>query len=292
MSSLSRHKIDPDLVRKQITMRATILDATLNGLPRDASLLSQLATTAQASAVYRLIVEPELPDAATNVSPDICRELSMAAKAFTAIFRLASAPPSAGERVPVEIAPGQLFKLPPTGPNSASSPGNWLSAFYLSAICRDGESLDWLAQVPIAVLTASSTRAGDYQYHFVEALQAYAKRQLEASFERLNKALEETEPERVKVGSVDYALNVVVPEIELLYRLLLGEEAGFNTALEFAIQRHQKYWTGSADKKLNPLGFVAFGPLALSCLAQEMGIQVYIDSDYLPRRLVQGACRD
>jgi hypothetical protein len=40
-----------------------------------------------------------------------------------------------------------------------------------------------------------------------------------------------TDPEQIKVGTVDAALNLAVPEIDLLFRLLENDGAAFNRLL-------------------------------------------------------------
>ena len=54
--------------------------------------------------------------------------------------------------------------------------------------------------------------------------------------------------------------------------------------------RHKIYW-GSEDNSMDGYGFIAWGPLALSCLAYDAGIPIEVESDYLPLRLLHGECR-
>jgi hypothetical protein len=148
--------------------------------------------------------------------------------------------------------------------------------------------LDALADTPVHILRQSSSRADECVYLFIEALQSLWKRQPDVGG-KLAAALEATEPDRVAASGLDFVLNVLVPEIELLVRFLEMSQATFNEALEFALVRHKKYWS-SGQRKLDPLGWVALGPLALASFAFDAELSIAVESDYLPRDWYEGAC--
>ena len=68
-----------------------------------------------------------------------------------------------------------------------------------------------------------------------------------------------------------------------LFYLALNESDQFQTAFEFALERHKKYWS-KADRKRDPDGFLALGPMALASLAVSAGIPVEMEPDYAPVR--------
>ena len=66
-------------------------------------------------------------------------------------------------------------------------------------------------------------------------------------------------------------------------------EREFNEALAQALEQHKAYYT--ADSKLadDPRGFVALAPLALACIAKDSGLNVDVESDYMPKHLLLGS---
>ena len=95
-----------------------------------------------------------------------------------------------------------------------------------------------------------------------------------------------TDPAQIKVGTVDAALNLEVLEIDLLWRLLENDGAAFNQALVKALEFHKKHWDKKKFKNVSR-GFLALGPLALASIAYERGINIEVESDYIPEYIVQ-----
>ena len=83
---------------------------------------------------------------------------------------------------------------------------------------------------------------------------------------------------------------MAVPELELLVRHLQRDARAFDEALQFALERHKKYWS-QGDRKFNPHGFLALGPTAIAALAYEAQMPIEAESDYLPMAVVR-ALRD
>ena len=82
-------------------------------------------------------------------------------------------------------------------------------------------------------------------------------------------------------------LNILVPELELIYRYATSDDSAFNEALRFALQRHKKYWV---QKKLHlsASGFVAWGAVAFAALAWDADAPIAVESDYLSPFLYRG----
>jgi hypothetical protein len=212
-------------------------------------------------------------------SPELCRALRVGARAAAAIFTAAV---GSGN---VEIDLGEAKgRMPATGPTDATHPGNWRIGWWLAQITGDRRAIDLLKAVPIDVLRKSSSRGDECQYLFVEALQAFEKRAADWS-SKLRAAVDATDPATVKISDEEFVLNILVPEMQLLFRLSAGELAPFDEALLFALERHKKYWS-KTSRKHDPDGYLALGPLALASLAHEAGMPMEVKSDYLPERLV------
>jgi len=72
-------------------------------------------------------------------------------------------------------------------------------------------------------------------------------------------------------------------------RALAGAtQAVVNEAFDRALRSHQAYWSSSRELRKNLTGFVSLPLTALAALAWDRGIQVAVESDYLPRTWVTG----
>lgn len=78
-----------------------------------------------------------------------------------------------------------------------------------------------------------------------------------------------------------------LPALNLFLQFLKRDEEQFNAALVEALQLHREYWTADEDRRLTTDGAVALGPLAIACLAHDVGMHVDVDSEYLPEHLLR-----
>ena len=58
-------------------------------------------------------------------------------------------------------------------------------------------------------------------------------------------------------------------------------------ALALAVARHRAYWAAQDEDADRFDGLLALGPLAQACLARDMGLEVGVRSDYLPRSVIE-----
>jgi hypothetical protein len=277
MKKTSRHPVDREAARKQEAMAARVMKATIGPARERPSFLSTLLNTAREYAGALAVAEPE--------SPQLCAALRLGAQAAAALFAAASAGSGVVE---APLGDGPPARLPATGATDSTDFANWRSGFFMAAVCRDRRSLDTLGQTPMDVLRGSSTKGDECMYLFAHALQGLWRREPDTA-KRVQAALEATDPTRLSISPEEFVLNVTVPELELVFRFLLGEAAAFNEALSFALERHKKYW-GKGDRKRDTLGWLALGPLAMASFAHDAGRPVEVESDYLPMRLVHGDC--
>jgi hypothetical protein len=164
---------------------------------------------------------------------------------------------------------------------------SWKEAFFYSVIARRKHNLDVLSNFHVTQLRTSFAREMEYSYFYVEFLQSIIKKERSAG-EKLIKTLEATDPDRLEFGE-DYALQIAVPELELFTRLLSRDEARFNKALAKALELHREYWSidqEGENRSSDPKGFIALGPLAISCLAIMSGMTITVQSNYLPEKLL------
>jgi hypothetical protein len=279
MKHIARHAVDRDLCEETFEGELKLLEQALQNARTKPSSLGLVESSARRAAACRSVLDP--------ASRDICRYTRIAAGATVAMMNLASEP--SGE-VEVDVGDGTAVRLPATGPTSEANVARWLSGFYMAAVVRDPR-LPWqLTAVEIDVLRRSSTKGDDCMYLFVAALQKLWQKE-EGASTLLLAAVEATNPTRLTgLSDAEFVLNILVQEMEVLYRLMLGEPRPFNDKLCAALELHKKYWSKAARKRV-PDGYLAPGLLAFAGMAHDAGIPVEVESDYLPKWLYEGGCR-
>lgn len=273
---ISRHTVNPELVEEGLEAKRELLVDVLDPSDTNSGGLSVVLSTARSYAGYQAASKPD--------TAELCRALRIGAQASAAIFALASGK----GQVELPLA-NQRVKLAATGPTDATHAGNWRVGWWLAHIVRDRASIDVLASTPMSVLRRSSTRGDECQYLFIEALQKFEDRAPDWS-SKLQAALDATDPSKVGLSDEDFVLNILVPEMQMLFRFALGEIVPFGEALEFALERHKKYWSASRRQK-DPHGFLALGPLAIASIAFDADMPISVESDYLPVELVEDHCQ-
>ncbi|MGW0842234.1 immunity 49 family protein [Streptomyces sp. NPDC002787] len=180
--------------------------------------------------------------------------------------------------------------LPPTGPQPHVNASSWVTAFYLALICRENDRLSELARVPISLLRESGATFDEYVYSWVETLQRFWLGQ-DGVGDHLVAAVDGTGPDSARWADQDYMSSILSPPIILFYRYLREDHEKFNEALVDALRWHKEYWTADDDRAINSDGLVAFGPLAIACLAHDKGFPIEVESEYLPKALLTFAWR-
>jgi hypothetical protein len=178
----------------------------------------------------------------------------------------------------------EMRTIPATGPRHHANPASWVTAFWLAVICREQGRMDRLATVPLDVLRAAEARVEGYVYPWVDALQTYW-REAPGLMEKLNEAIDATDPDRLRVVDRERMLCLLYPPIEMFYAFLRQDQDAFNDALRQALQQHKVYWSHE-DRQYDCLGAVALGPLAVACMALDAGFRIDIESPYLPACLL------
>ena len=180
------------------------------------------------------------------------------------------------------------WRLPATGPQSHLNAGTWVNSYYLALICRDKERLTQLARVPVSLLRASGAVFDEYIYSWVEALQRHWLRE-EGVSTKLVEAVDGTGPDAAQYADQEVMTHLLSPPIILFYRMLRGDHDQFNEALVDALRHHKLYWSADDERAVNSDSLVALGPLAIACFARERGIPIEVESEYLPKALLEFA---
>lgn len=180
----------------------------------------------------------------------------------------------------------KMRTLPAIGRQSSADAGNWLTAFWLAVVCRERERMTQLCEIPLERLRAPEGQYDEYVYHWVDTLQTYWLRR-PGLVEKLTDAIQASDPSVARVTPRDMLQGLLYPPINLFSHFVRRDEAGFGPALEEALKLHKVYWTLDEDRAADIDGAVALGPLAIACLAYDGEIPIGVESEYLPKHLLQ-----
>jgi hypothetical protein len=180
----------------------------------------------------------------------------------------------------------EVRSLRAVGPLSTADAGTWLQAFWLAVICREQDRMTQLCEIPLERLRAPEGQYDEYIYHWVDTLQTYWLRR-SGLVEKLTAAFQASDPTVAQVAPRDLLQGVLYPPINLFYHFVRKDEEGFSPALVEALKLHRAYWTLSEERTADIDGSIALGPLAIACLAYDGGIPIEVESDYLPKHLLQ-----
>ncbi|WP_193049737.1 immunity 49 family protein [Pseudoalteromonas undina] len=162
-------------------------------------------------------------------------------------------------------------------------PEQWLDAYFLAMVTRDSESMNSLASFPVEVMKQSATKAGPVSYKLVEVFQAYHHRQ-----ENYPSLLNECMKMAVEQGN-EWALGIAMGCLETFAALTTDIGFDFNETLAKNVQLQEKYWMNASEPDTVPVeSFLPLQLLGMACMWHDMGNEVTVESDSLPRFLING----
>ncbi|MED5511882.1 MAG: immunity 49 family protein [Pseudomonadota bacterium] len=162
-------------------------------------------------------------------------------------------------------------------------PSQWLDAYFLAVITRDFESMDSLSSFPVEIMKQSATKADPVLYSLVEVFQAYHHRHPDYP-----KMLNDTMKELIADGD-DWSLHVGMGYLETFAALTTDIGFDFNETLAKNIQLQEKYWINASGPDTVPVeSFLPLQLLGMACMWRDMGNTVTVESDSLPRFLIEG----
>jgi len=276
--TIARHEIDVAKAEAQAKYYADPLDERLIGIDRNPHVVfSFMHRDSMKEAACRTAGDP----LAASVRTWGAVALSM--QAGGAIFTLTGQ--TEGE-VAFRIEDRDIT-LPATGPKSSANAGEWNTAMSLAMICRERPRIDLLAGFPIDVLRTSGGQADEFQYDWIKTLQTYWRSE-EGLVDVLLRAMQGADPEADTIAGPEMVAHLFYPPMELFYLLTQREDARFNESLAKALELHKQYWTATSERTSDSDGFVAWRVLAIACLAKDACVDITVESDYLPKNLVDG----
>ncbi|MCP9967852.1 immunity 49 family protein [Actinomadura madurae] len=197
--------------------------------------------------------------------------LLLASESFASAFRLASVP--RGTAIAVTLR-GRTEELPASGPNGNASDWRYARAAALAWTSRREADAAILAAFDPDDLDVSLPDTNSYARACRAVLRGEDPRP------HLRNALAKTSGD----GHWECLRN---PRARLLERIAEDDADGFNAVLADALGLYRDYY--SAGENIDdPDGQLSFDALGLACLAHDRGVPVRVESDYLPRAVIDG----
>ncbi|MGB8945895.1 MAG: immunity 49 family protein [Streptomyces sp.] len=275
-TTVDRHDRSGTLDEAEVQDLAEELEDSVQNLDKAATVFGLALNEALMHVQARLILDPkasELPTWRATVS---------AMQVGSAAFAAAAAPEG-----PVECRINdEMHSLPATGPQFYANAGNWLTAFWFTIICRDQTRMTQMCEIPLELLRESRAHGDEYVYDWVDALQAYWLER-PGLVDKLAAAIDNSHPDIATIAPRELLQNILYQPINLFYQFLRKDHEAFNSALVEALQLHKAYWTAEEKRSKDLAGAVALGPLAIACLAYDAGFPIDVESDYLPKHLLE-----
>ena len=170
--------------------------------------------------------------------------------------------------------------------NGYAAPSEWIDAYFLAMITRDTESVDSLANFPIETMKQSATQADPVLYSVVEVFQAYHNRLPDFPM-LLNNTMEE-----LLSDGDDWSIYIGMGYLETFGALMpvtFDIGCNFNEALAKNLQAQERYHINEAGPDHAPVdSFLPLQLLGMACMWHDMGNEVTVESDSLPRFLING----
>jgi Immunity protein 49 len=222
-------------------------------------------------------------------SYDLGNTLHLAAWALENNFMLARYP-RGEQRLEVFLPPAEPLMMTTTGPSGSTDAVNWIKAFHLAMIGRQKTLLDGLCLYPTDLLREANNhgvRVGEYAYAQVDMLKAFWLDDPNIQNIAIEALRVASDVDTLSEDIIDYALNIASYEISLFIQAHMQQE-DFTEQLTEAVEMHKKHFFIGRDKRVNDSRyFLALGPIAMSVLALERGLSIEVESDYIPRCVIE-----
>lgn len=210
----------------------------------------------------------------------LSRHLRTAVEGWVALFDAAT---TVNPRFDAHFADIGTVSLERTGITSLNNAGCWSYGVWAATAIRADESVRHLASVPAEVFREASPSDPEYHYLYAESIRAFVLKAPTAP-RLIFETLKATDPDDLPEYTVDYALLIVVPALELMTRLWDNDKPAFDKAMIKALENHRRYWS-HPDRSKDLSGSLAIPPLALARLADDKGWVLDVQSDYIPECL-------
>ena len=274
MITIERHAIDQAFAAEQVSRLSADEKVAIERTHQKPAWMPKVHRIALMHTQFRSVLNP------TASAIEVWDSIVLATQSATAIL-VTGMVDGGGANLLI----GKRMQVPALGSHSYTGPTTWLTAHHLAVICRETKLIEILCSVPQSVLRSSESSMDEFAYLWVETLRAYWRQDKDV-LTKLNTALAATDPE-ILTAPVDLVLQHYYPTMKLFHFLVQQDADGVNAGLVEALELHKKYW-GSGERAKDPLGFLALGPLAMASLAYDLKLGLTVESDYLPKQLIEG----
>ena len=224
---------------------------------------------------YRALLNPN--------DPAILDDLKRMACGAAGVFSLNEVP--AGEEITVTAPNKEWRRGVSIGPKrGAAHVISWQLGFFAALAAREREATEVLTQVSEDTLRKGQAKAAEWFYASFHALQAFVRKRSDAE-EKLVAAMKATDPDTCHPADRDYVLDIAWPVLELAWHAFRRDNAAFDEAMWKALEGHRHYYTKTKAKR-DVLGVIALRPLAMAVWAKDLGVTTTIESDYIPRWII------
>ncbi|MGW4807377.1 immunity 49 family protein [Kitasatospora sp. NPDC004272] len=175
--------------------------------------------------------------------------------------------------------------IPALGPRTYADADTWLNTLWLAMICRDQPRLKQLSEIPLERLRVREGLYDDFFYHWIDVLQTYWLRG-PGLVDKLTLAFESSAPERIRIATPRVVAQVFYPPLGLFHQIVTRKQEEFSPSLVRALESHRDYWTSEESWATDIDGAVPLGPLAMACHAFDGDFPIDVESDYLPKHLL------
>jgi hypothetical protein len=277
-TTITRHHTDRQHAASSVEISVEELPEDLRLARENTQALWLVYTAEQSHAAWRTVDDPIANEIGTWDA--VVRSM----QAGAAHIAVGTAVP--GTTVGAVIAE-ETMAWPATPQVGFLTAGMWLEALVMVMVCRDRERTDALCAMDPSQLQTPGTTTQPYLTNWAQAWQRLWNGDLDGASAALTQALAASEPGMIPPDLRDYFEHIDEPQIMLLGYYISQDQERFAKALTDAVELHKAWWSdpGRAD---DPRGLVAWGLLALACLARENDWEVPVESEYLPAGLLDG----
>ncbi|WP_067721458.1 immunity 49 family protein [Nocardia yamanashiensis] len=274
MTEVKRHPIEVTMFAGREREYRGYLAEHLPRLPERPDNLYYVHTLAKALLGVLLIEDPQAGTDATQRAARLTEQVA------TGQFWVSASYFENGAE-PIELRFGDTVHRIPSGLDKSADTGGWLTAFWWSMIARDAASADMLAHYDVARLRNTGGVADEFQYEWVASLQqAHLSSPLEVA-DRV-RAIETTSA----IGAQQVVDNLIEPAVAVFLAIADSDQKRFDALLAQALKRHRKYF-GAGKKRTSLDGFLSVPLLGLACWARDRGLQVDVESEYIPKGFIE-----
>lgn len=169
---------------------------------------------------------------------------------------------------------------------------DWVKALGLFFVLRDRKGINLLLSAPRFTFENAAIKHTELDFRILRVIQnIYNQSAAKDMMQYIQEALEATDPSLnlfdVDKESTSFVLHIEEPLLRVWMAALMNKETYFNEQLEDAILLHKKYYSTS-DRCNDSQGWISWRLLAPIVFAHDSGINIEVESEYIPKWLVKG----